>query len=126
MNILYDHINLTISTFIETEQIEVLEGIHEKFIPVDVKTLDSKNRISPGEKILKMPSKENVFKRSRVKPWTAAASGSKSPLLTKRRIASTEERSIPDGQLMAKRLGLQPCLAGQPASYIWVNLLDYR
>jgi len=38
----------------KTEQIEVLEDIHEKFIPVDVKTLDSKKRISLGEKILKM------------------------------------------------------------------------
>ncbi len=38
----------------KTEQIEVLEDIHEKFISVDVKTLDSKKRISLGEKILKM------------------------------------------------------------------------
>ena len=38
----------------KTEQIEVLEDMHEKFIPVDVKTLDSKKRISLGEKILKM------------------------------------------------------------------------
>ncbi len=38
----------------KTEQIEVLEDIHEKFISVDVKTLDSKKRISLGEKVLKM------------------------------------------------------------------------
>jgi hypothetical protein len=38
----------------ETEQTEVLENILEKFIPVDVKTLDSKKRINLGEKILKM------------------------------------------------------------------------
>jgi len=38
----------------KTGQIEVLEDIHEKFIPVDVKTLDSKKRISLGEKILKI------------------------------------------------------------------------
>ena len=38
----------------KTEQIEVLEDIHEKFISVDVKTLDSKKRISLGEKTLKM------------------------------------------------------------------------
>ena len=38
----------------KTEHIEVLEDIQEKFISVDVKTLDSKKRISLGEKILKM------------------------------------------------------------------------
>jgi hypothetical protein len=38
----------------KAERIEVLEDIHEKFIPVDVKTLDSKKRISLGEKTLKM------------------------------------------------------------------------
>ncbi len=36
------------------DQIQVLENINEKFISVDVKTLDSKKRISLGEKILKM------------------------------------------------------------------------
>ena len=38
----------------KTERIEVLEDIHEKFIPIGVKTLDSKKRINLGEKILKM------------------------------------------------------------------------
>lgn len=36
------------------EQIEVFEDIHEKFIPMDIKTLDSKKRISLSKKILKI------------------------------------------------------------------------
>ena len=44
---------------------EIITNIHENFIPVDVKTLDSKKRINLGEKILKLLAnkfKANTFK----------------------------------------------------------------
>ncbi len=36
------------------DQKDIITDIHEKFISVDVKTLDTKKRITLGEKILKM------------------------------------------------------------------------